>query len=108
MNNKIEGVLYIRSVNNSKVSIDSQKLKGEKYAKRNSLSLSIIEDTQSSGLEPFNERAGLQRLVNLIEEGLVKIVVVNSLDRISRDIKQVMTFDELIAKHNAKLIVLEA
>jgi DNA invertase Pin-like site-specific DNA recombinase len=107
MNCKIESVLYIRSANNSKESLDSQRLLGEKYAKQNSMSLSIIEDAQSSGAAPFNDRVGLRWLVHLIEVGLVKFVIVDSVIRISRDVNQVMSFGSLIEKHNAKLIVLD-
>jgi DNA invertase Pin-like site-specific DNA recombinase len=107
MNSKIESVLYIRSASNSRASLDSQRLKGENYAKQNSLSLSIIEDAQSSGVTPFNERAGLHWLIHLIEVGLIQIVIVDSLIRISRDVNQCLSFRSLIEKHNAKLIILE-
>jgi DNA invertase Pin-like site-specific DNA recombinase len=107
MNSKIESVLYIRSANNSRSSIDLQRFKGEKYAKQNSMSLNFIEDDHSSGIAPFNERAGLRWLIHLIEVGLIKIVIVDSLIRISRDGNQVLSFGSLIEKHNAKLIVLD-
>ncbi|WP_096156213.1 recombinase family protein [Bacillus sp. FJAT-45066] len=107
MNTAIEGALYIRSANNSRISLASQRLAGEKYAKQNSLSLNIIEDAKSSGATPFSERAGLRRLVHLIEDGQAKIVIVNSLTRISRDVNQIRSFGLLIEKHNAKLIVLD-
>ncbi|MBT2683371.1 recombinase family protein [Bacillus sp. ISL-37] len=107
MNYKIESALYIRSANNSRSSLESQRLKGEKYAKLNSISLSIIEDAPSSGFTPFNERSGLRRLVHLIEVGLINIVIVDSLIRISRDVNQILSFVSLIDKHNAKLIVLD-
>lgn len=79
MNSKTEGVLYIRSANNSRSSIDLQRLKGEEYAKQNSMSLSIIEDAHSSGISQSNERAGLQWLVHLIEVGLIKLLSLNLL-----------------------------
>lgn len=60
MNSKIESVLYIRSANNSRESLEVQKLEGENYAKQNSMSLSIINDAQSSGLTPMSERPGLR------------------------------------------------
>ncbi|ESU34513.1 hypothetical protein G3A_00745 [Bacillus sp. 17376] len=101
MNSKIESVLYIRSANNYKKSLDLQRLAGEKYAKQNSMSLSIIEDAQSFGITPFNERAGLRWLI------LIKIVIVDSLIRISRDLNQVLSFGSLMEKHNAKLNVLD-
>lgn len=107
MNCKIENALYIRSANNSRSSLESQRLKGEKYAKLNSMSLSIIEDAQSSGITPFNERTGLTSLVHMIEVGLTNIVIVDSLIRISRDVNQIFSFVSLIDEHNVKLIVLD-
>lgn len=107
MKDKIESVLYIRSANNSKESIVSQRAIGEMYAKQNSMSLSIIEDAHSSGVAPFHERAGLRWLIHLIEVGLVNIVIVDSLIRISRNVNQIVSFGSLIEKHNAKLIVLD-
>jgi DNA invertase Pin-like site-specific DNA recombinase len=106
-NSNIESVLYIRSANNSKESLELQRLFGEKYAHQNSMSLSIIEDAQSSGMTPCKERAGLRWLIHLIEVGLIKIVIVDSLIRISRDVNQVMSFGSLIEKHNVKQIVLD-
>ncbi|WP_239585994.1 recombinase family protein [Bacillus mesophilus] len=49
----------------------------------------------------------LRRLIQLIEVGLVKVVMVDSLIRISRDVNQIMSFGSLIEKHNAKVIVLD-
>lgn len=55
-------VLYIRSASNSKESLDSQRLKGQNYAKQHSLQFSIIEDPNAGGKGPLEERAGLRWL----------------------------------------------
>jgi DNA invertase Pin-like site-specific DNA recombinase len=68
---------------------------------------SIIEDVQSSGITPLNDRPGLNWLIHLIEVGRVKNVIVDSLVRISRDVNQVLSFNSIIEKHNAKLIVID-
>lgn len=107
MNSKIESVLYIRSANNSKESLDLQRLAGKSYAQKKSISLSIIEDTQSSGRTPITERPGLRWIIHLIEVGLIKNVIVDSLCRISRDVYGIFYFRSLIEKHNGKLIVLD-
>ncbi|MFT4414522.1 recombinase family protein [Fredinandcohnia humi] len=107
MNYKIDSALYIRSAINSKESLDIQRSIGEKFAEQYSMSLSIIEDVQTSGMIPCEERAGSRWLIHLIEVGLIKIVIVDSLIRISRDVNQVMSFSSLIKKNNGKLIVLD-
>ena len=107
MCNKIENVLYIRSANNSKTSIESQRLYGENYAKKNSLDLSIIVDPHTSGLTPLNDRSGSRRLIQLVKVELIKTVIIDSFHRISRDLIELSSFLSLLEKHNAKLIVLD-
>jgi DNA invertase Pin-like site-specific DNA recombinase len=108
MSKKVEhAALYVRSANHSKQSLDSQRTKGEYYAKQHALHLSIIEDPQLSGLVPLEERAGLRWLVHLVEVGLIKTVIVDSVIRISRKFEQLYYFKSLLRKHNAKLIILE-
>jgi DNA invertase Pin-like site-specific DNA recombinase len=107
MSNKIDIVLYIRSANNSKSSLELQRLYGENYAKQNSLHLSIIEDSHISGLTPINERSGLRWLIHLVEVGLIKTVIIDSFHRISRNVIELSSFLSLLEKHNAKLIVLD-
>lgn len=106
MNSKRKSVLYIRSANNSKESLDSQRLDGKNYAKQFSMPLEIIEDFQSSGLTLMNERPGLQKLIHLIKTGEIKTVIVTSYSRISRDVVELHYFQSLIEKQNAKLVVL--
>ncbi len=90
-----------------KKSLDSQRFAGEEYAKQNSISLSIVEDTHSSGRTPVNELPGLRWLIDLIEVGLIKNVIVTCFTRISRDVKELIYFQSLLEKHNAKLIVID-
>ncbi|WRP06582.1 recombinase family protein [Rossellomorea aquimaris] len=109
MNNEVESVLYIRSANNAKESLELQRLMGGKYANDNSMSLRIIADTHASGKSgntPVRELAGLRNLLYLIEIGIIKTVLVGCLTRISRDVKEVLYFQALLRNHNAKLIVL--
>lgn len=104
MNTK--SVLYIRSANNSKESLDSQRLDGENFVKKFSMPLNIIEDTHSSGLTPLNNRPGLRKLIHLIKTGKIKTVIIASHCRISRNVMELYEFQLLIKKHNAELIVL--
>jgi DNA invertase Pin-like site-specific DNA recombinase len=106
MNNEVESVLYIRSANNAKESLELQRLMGEKYANHNSMSLSIFADTHEIGITPVIKRAGLRKLIHLIEIGVIKTVLVSCLSRISRDVKEVLYFQALLRNHNVKLIVL--
>jgi DNA invertase Pin-like site-specific DNA recombinase len=107
MGNKNKNVLYIRSANNSKSSLETQRLYGENYAKQNSLDLSIIEDPHTSGLTPLIDRSGLRYLIQLLEDGLVKTVIIDTFHRISRNFIELSSFLSLLEKHNAKLIVLD-
>lgn len=100
-------VLYIRSASYSKDSLDSQRAKGDYYAKQHSLQLSIIEDPHAGGIGRLEERAGLRWLLHLVKVGLINIVIVDSFSRISRNLEQLFYFKSLLRKHNAKLIVLE-
>lgn len=107
MSKKVEhAVLYVRSARHSKESLDSQRTKGENYAKQHSLQLSIIEDPHASGNGPLEERAGLRWLLHLVEVGLIKTVIVDSSCRISRNYVDFIYFKSLIEKHGANLIVL--
>lgn len=105
MNNKIESVIYIRSANNSKRGLNLQRLECETYAKQNSMSLSVIEDSQASGFSKMTDRPGLRLLIHLVEVGLIKNVIVSCLSRISRDVKELHYIQSLFKKHNAKIIV---
>lgn len=106
MRTKDESVLYIRSANNSKRALELQRFYGETYAKQNSMSLSIIEDTQTPGVTPLNKRSGLRWLLHLVEVGLVKNVIVTCLTRISRSTTELLYIQSLFAKHGAKLMVI--
>lgn len=106
LSTKIENALYIRSASNSKSSIETQRLIGEKYAKQHSLHLSVFEDSHTHGFTPLNERNGLGRLIRLVEVGLIKTVIVDTLYRISRNGVDLYSFSSLLKQHNAKLIVI--
>jgi DNA invertase Pin-like site-specific DNA recombinase len=108
MSKKIDhAVLYVRSASHSKVSLDSQKTKGEYYANRHSLQLRIIEDYHSSGIGPLEKRVGLRWLMHLVESGLTKNVIVDSSCRISRKALDIFYFKSFIEIHGAKLIILD-
>ncbi|WP_201716144.1 recombinase family protein [Rossellomorea arthrocnemi] len=83
MNNEVESVLYIRSANTAKESLELQRLMGKKYANNNSISFSIIADTHASGNTPVRELAGLRKLIHLIEVRKIKTVLISCLSRIS-------------------------
>lgn len=106
MNNEVESVLYIRSADNAKESLELQRLRGEKYANHNSMSLRVIADTHASGNTPVRELAGLRKLIHLIEVRKIEMVLISCLSRISRDVKEVLYFQALLRNHNVKLIVL--
>ncbi|UOQ44071.1 recombinase family protein [Halobacillus salinarum] len=105
MNNNT--VLYVRSTNNSKHSLELQKSNGRNYAKHNSLKLNIIVDTNTSGVKPLNERSGSSALLHLVENGLVNTIIVESLSRISRNFVVTSEFISFIDQHNVNLIILE-
>lgn len=107
MSNKIESVLYIRSATNSKQALELQRSNGTTYAQENAMSLSLIEETQSSGFTPVNDRPGMRWLIHLVEVGLVKNVIVSNLTRISRSVTELHDIQSLFAKHGAKLIVID-
>ena len=65
------------------ISLDAQKAKIEAYAAINDLALvGIICDEGASGKNL--EREGVKKLLNLVESGKVKAVIVYKLDRLSR------------------------
>jgi DNA invertase Pin-like site-specific DNA recombinase len=98
-------VFYIRSIDQE--SLNSQKLKGEKYGEQNSLSFSFIVDTKTSGLKPFSERPGMIKILQIVEERIVKSVIVDSLNRVSRDVEQLLYFIEFLSKHHTKIVILD-
>ncbi|MEH7154713.1 recombinase family protein [Neobacillus drentensis] len=98
-------VFYIRS--NDRESLNSQNLKGEKYARQNSLSFSFIVDAKTSGLKPFSERPGMRKILQMVEDGIVETVIVDSLNRISRDVEQLLYFIEFLSKYHTKLVLLD-
>ena len=107
MSNNIESDLYIRSANNSKRAQESQRLYSETYANLNSMSLSIMEDTPSSGATPMNEQPSWQWLIHLVEVVLVNNVIVSFLTRISGSRMELRYIPSLFAMHGAKLIVID-
>lgn len=97
MSEKLEhAVLYIRSASYSKDSLDSQRAKGDYYAKQRSLQLSIIEDPHAVGIGRLEERAGLRWLIHLVEVGLIKAVIVDSTCRISRNFVDLFILDHFL------------
>lgn len=107
MSNKIDSVLYIRSATNSKHALELQRSNGTTYAEENNITLSVIEETQSSGVTPINDRPCMRWLIHLVEVGLVKNVIVSNLTRISRRATEVHQIQSIFAKHCAKLIVID-
>lgn len=108
MSKNIEhAALYVRSASHSKESLDSQRLKGQNYAKQHSLPLSIIEDPHTGGIGPLEERSGLRWLLHLVEVGLINTVIVVSQCRISRSFDDTFYFKSHLEKRSAKLIVLD-
>ena len=97
-------VLYIRS--NHLESFNLQKLMGENFAEQHSLSIDIIADTTTSRFRSFSVLPGIQKVLQLVEEGIVKSVIVHSLDRVSRDSKQLLYFIEFLRANHAELIIL--
>jgi DNA invertase Pin-like site-specific DNA recombinase len=98
-------VLYIRS--NHQESLNLQKLKGENYAEQHSLSISTIVDTKTSGLKPFSDRSGMRKILQMVEEGIVKSIIVDSFNRVSRDVEQLLFFIEFLNKYHTKLVILD-
>jgi DNA invertase Pin-like site-specific DNA recombinase len=107
MSEKFENVLYVRTVYNSKDYLEIQKQKGKWYADQHSIPGSIIEDIQTSGKTPLSNRQGASYLLNLVETGLVEKIIVNSLDRISRDFVYLCCFFSFLEKYDVTLVSLD-
>jgi DNA invertase Pin-like site-specific DNA recombinase len=101
----MDTVLYIRS--NHLESFNLQKLKGEKFAEQHSLSIDIIADTTTSGFKSFSVRPGIQKVLQLVEDRMVKSIIVDTLHRVSRDSKELLNFNELLKANHVELIILD-
>lgn len=89
------------------VSLANQKERIEAYARFKGLSLvEIVEDAGLSG-GVNRDRPGFLHLLDMIESGKVKVLVLYSLERLSRDMLTLLALERLLDEHDVELHTVE-
>lgn len=80
------------------VSLDNQEAKALSYAALNDMT--IVDKIVDAGLSAKNlKRVGIQALIELVKGGKVDSVIIYSLSRASRSVKDIISLTELFEKH---------
>lgn len=111
MNSTPSAVGYIRCSTNMQategVTLGNQREKIESYCRFKKLALAeIVEDAGLSG-GVNRDRPGFLRLLNVIESGDVKVLVLYSLERLSRDMLTLLALERLLDEHDIELHTVE-
>lgn len=111
MKTEADAVAYIRVSTSEQVregvSLANQRERIEAYARFKGLTLAeFVEDAGLSG-GVNRDRPGFLHLLDVIETGNVKAVVLYSLERLSRDMLTLLALDRLLDEHDVELHTVE-
>jgi DNA invertase Pin-like site-specific DNA recombinase len=100
---------YVRSATGNLADLKrQQKLLEREFVNRKvdftSNSVEIYRDTHQSGLHPGPE---FQRLSHNISLGKIDVVMVSRMNRISRSLKGLLKFQDLVGRHKVRFISAE-
>lgn len=105
----INAALYIRVSTQEQAiegySLDAQQGKLEKYAEYQGYNIYGIYRDEGFSASTIHRPALLQ-LINAVKSGLVNIVIIYKLDRLSRRVKDVLELVDLFEKYNVTLFSL--
>lgn len=100
-----KAAIYYRSSINNDVTINIQIKRLEKYAIKQGYTFKTYVETGTSN---YRKKQAFQELLNSIDRKEIDAIIVNSLDRISRNIKDLYYFIQCLQSQNIKLITLDS
>lgn len=96
-----KAVIYSRiSTDNTKQNIKQQKDYCKRFADKEGYNILHIIGDKCSGKIPIEERSGGKRLLKLLENNPSIILIVQDIDRISRDFYDAVWFEQFIIRNN--------
>ena len=95
-------VSSIGQTENTSLSFQSQRIKD--YCSLHNLPLNEIIIEAESGAKSIEERSGLSKLQNLINEGTCRTIVVNKIDRLGRSLLQGLLFLKYCEEHATRVV----
>ncbi|WP_096187055.1 recombinase family protein [Evansella halocellulosilytica] len=98
---------YYRSATKEKVNITNQQRKVEGYFPNNSNTLLSFKDVGVSGATLPFERPAFHELSLLVEKGVINKVVIDTIERLSRDSSHIFYIRKWFKKHGVDLVILE-
>jgi len=95
-------VSSIGQTENTSLSFQSKRIKD--YCSLHNLPLNEIIIEAESGAKSIEERSGLSKLQNLINEGTCRTIVVNKIDRLGRSLLQGLLFLKYCEEHATRVV----
>lgn len=93
-------LIMMKRIKYNRVSTPEQKLDRQREGWLNS---ELYEDVMSGAI-PFKERPQAKRLIKDIENGLIDEVVIHSIDRLGRNLSDILNTIEYLTQKNVNLI----
>ena len=95
-------VSSIGQTENTSLSFQSKRIKD--YCSLHNLPFNEIIIEAESGAKSIEERSGLSKLQNLINEGTCRTIVVNKIDRLGRSLLQGLLFLKYCEEHATRVV----
>jgi len=95
-------VSTIQQTENTSLSFQSKRIKD--YCRLHNLSLKEIIIEAESGAKSIEERSGLSKLQQLINDGSCETIIVNKIDRLGRSLLQGLLFLKFCEEHETRVV----